>query len=264
MNNLTEIVPNIYRLVIPFLDIYTTVFIIKTPDGAALFDTATYEGDMDKYVFPALIALGISPEMLRYVFISHNHRDHAGGLNRLIRKFSQTCIVTRSNTLKEKYRTCSIIIPEDGDMFSDCLRIVSMPGHSLDCMGIFDIRTKTLLSGDCLQLYGIYGSGKWGSNISFPDKYLAVIDKLTNMDIDTIIASHNYYPCNYIARGKTETSRYLRECVDSLYRMKDAINENCHLDDETIARQYTEEYRLPTVAKHVVTAIREALDTGKI
>ena len=87
MTEYTAITPHIHRLVIPFLDIYTTVFVIKTPDGALLFDTATYPEDADNYILPALRDLGISQDALYGVVISHNHRDHAGSLSRIRQEF---------------------------------------------------------------------------------------------------------------------------------------------------------------------------------
>ena len=46
MQTITEIRPDIFRLTIPFEDIYTTVFFIRTAAGYLLFDTATYDSDI--------------------------------------------------------------------------------------------------------------------------------------------------------------------------------------------------------------------------
>ncbi len=83
MKSITKITENIYRLVIPFMDVYTTIFVIKTPKGAALFDTATYSEDVEQYIIPALEKLEMNAKMLKYVVISHNHRDHPGTFFRL-------------------------------------------------------------------------------------------------------------------------------------------------------------------------------------
>ena len=49
-----NIIGGIYRLKIPFESIYTSVFLIKTEQGNALVDCATYASDVDKYILPAL------------------------------------------------------------------------------------------------------------------------------------------------------------------------------------------------------------------
>ena len=56
MKELTLAAPHIHRLEVPFLDIYTTVFLVETEEGIVVFDTATYPEDMDTYLVPALRA----------------------------------------------------------------------------------------------------------------------------------------------------------------------------------------------------------------
>lgn len=262
--NIQNITDDSYRIVIPFLDIYTTVFILKTPDGVAVFDTATYDTDMDQYLFPALKELGVEKDQLKYVFISHNHRDHAGGLARFMEEYPATTIVARSDSIMEKYTANRVTAPEDGDLFLGCLRVVTIPGHTMDALAVYDIRSKTLFSGDCLQAYGIYGSGKWASNIRFPQEYFPAIEKVRGMEIETIVAAHNYHPCDYMATGKEQVARYLRECEIPLERIAEEIRRHPDWQDGEIAEYYTNTYRLPTLARVVVTAVREAMDVGNI
>jgi len=262
MKNLTQITPDIYRLEVPFLDIYTTVFFIKTPSGTMLFDTATYPEDMDNYIIPAAAELGIGSDELKYVFISHNHRDHAGGLERFAELYPNTSVVSRSRDICTKYTASGSVYPEDGHILLDALQVVTVPGHAPDAMAIFDTRTKTLLTGDSLQLFGIYGSGAWGANIGMPVEHLKALDKLRAMDISAIIASHDYHPCGYTAYGNAEISRYLDECSAALYRIKAAVAENSQLEDAEIAEIYNKTSGLPTVGARIFTAVRKASDMG--
>lgn len=117
--------------------------------------------------------------------------------------------------------------------------------------------TGTLLSGDCLQMYGLFGSGKWGANISMPLEYLAAIEKLRTMDLKTLAASHDYHPYGYLAQGEKEIGRYLNACVDALHGIKKRICENPSLSDEELAELYNSSGNLPTVGAHVFAAIRE-------
>lgn len=259
MNNLTAVTPDIHRLVIPFLDIYTTVFLIETPDGALLFDTATYPEDADNYILPALRQLGISRDTLHCVVVSHNHRDHAGSLPRIHQEFPEAFLLTGSAKLREQYPDANFLSAEDGTKVLNVLEVVTIPGHTGDAIGILDTRTGTLLSGDGLQLFGIYGSGKWGANISYPAAHRFAVEKLRSLPLNTIAASHDYHPCGYIARGKAEINAYLGACTEALDRIRDVILRHPEQDDETLAAEYNRNSGLPTVAAHVFAAMRKTI-----
>jgi glyoxylase-like metal-dependent hydrolase (beta-lactamase superfamily II) len=140
---------------VPYKDIYVGIYVIKTAGGAVLFDTAANDADVDGYIVPALEQLGVQ---LTHVFISHNHSDHAGGLARVAALYPDATILSRDGELKETYP--DILALEDGAMVTDCLQLVTIPGHTADSAALLDLRTNTLITGDCLQSYGIYGSGR--------------------------------------------------------------------------------------------------------
>ena len=259
MNGLTKITENIYRLTIPFSDIYTTVFLIKTSEGFVLYDTATYPEDFDHYIIPAFRKVMQDNDRIVYVVLSHSHRDHAGGLDRFIELFPEAVIVTGSSQIKEKYPEYNCFIPKDGQMLTETLRMIRIPGHAPDCIGLLDERTKTLLSGDSLQLYGIFGSGKWGANISTPLSHIEAVDKVKALEPAIIVASHDYHPYGYLAEGKENIEKYLEACKEALYNIKNQIAQNPDLDDEALAENYNSTGKLPTVGKHVFKAVRDTL-----
>lgn len=263
MNGLTKITPDIHRLVVPFLDIYTTVLFVNTPEGTVLFDTATYPEDIDKYIVPAMNELGITANELKYVVISHNHRDHAGGLARFAELYPNTVICAGSANCGERVPGREIKVLAEGDTLAGVLTAFSMPGHTSDCVGIFDTRTKTLLSGDALQLYGIYGSGAWGANISLIEEHIELGKRLHERDIAAIVASHDYHPCGWRAEGKAEVDRYIDECVGALYDIRDFMSAYLQLDDEGLAEMYNTG-KLPTVGKHVFKNLRVLMEAGKL
>lgn len=90
MKNITKINENLYRLEIPYKDIYTTVYLIKTDEGFLLFDAASYDEDIDNYIVPFLNEYNVTGETLKYVFISHDHIDHSGGLKAFMKKYPKT------------------------------------------------------------------------------------------------------------------------------------------------------------------------------
>jgi len=256
MTELTAVTPNIHRLVIPFLDIYTTVFIVTTDKGAVLIDTATYPEDIDSYIIPALQELNIPADKLLYAVITHNHRDHAGGLERFAQLFPNTVIAAGSIGCGERVPGRTVEVLTDGQTLLGPLQAVALPGHTFDFIGILDTRTKTLISGDGLQQYGIYGSGNWGANISLIPEHLALGKRLKQMEIETILASHNYHPGDWRADGKEAVHHYIDECANALFALKEYTVRYPELDDNALAAQYNAQSGLPTVGAHVFKALR--------
>ena len=88
---------------------------------------------------------------------------------------------------------------------------IYLPGHTEHSFGFFDISTKTLLSGDCLQLNGV---GKYRNGIANMDLYISSVNKLKRMDINRIVAAHEYDPFGSTAEGKSSVLRYLNKCYE--------------------------------------------------
>lgn len=263
MKELSKVNENIYRLVIPYKDIRTTVYFIKTSEGVMIFDTASASEDTDNYIVPALEIIGVSFCEVKYIFISHKHRDHAGGLGRLVEKIHNVRILSRSDVLKDEYgeKVCS---PEDGDTVMGCLKAVTIPGHTSDSCAILDTRTKTLITGDCLQVYGIFGSGDWGCNITYIREHIAAVEKVKNMDIEEIYTAHDYHPAGYCFKGKKEIEKALKGCIDPLLEIKNIIEKNPSLDDGAVREAYNGAAEVPTVSVSVVKAVRSGVEEGWI
>ena len=246
---------NIKRLIIPYKDIFTTVYAVITDEGVLVFDSASYEEDIEKSIVPFFDELGINADSIKYVFISHNHRDHAGGLETFMKSFPDACIVTRSPSLAEKFSEYKVICPDDGDVLLNNLEIISVPGHTEDSAAIFDSRTKTLISGDRLQLYGIFGSGAWGANIGLPAEHIEAVNKLKKMDIECILTAHDYHPYGYIYKGKEAALKALDACIAPLEEIREMIINNPSLNDEEVRKLYNEK-GYPTLNPKVIPAIR--------
>lgn len=258
-----EVAKNIYRVTTPYKDIYTTVIVIKTSLGAVLFDTATYREDVENVILPALDKLEIHGDDLKYIVLSHSHADHAGGLQWVAEAFPKALILSGNSAMKEKYGDV-LRCPEDGQLILDTLQILSVPGHSADSLCLLETATKTLISGDSLQLYGIYGSGAWGANVGLPAEHLEAVEKLRKLEIHRIIASHDYHPYGYMAEGKEAVRKYLDACGEALYRMLDFIRSREETDAEDLAMIYNAQSGLPTVNPRIFKAIYTAADLGRM
>jgi glyoxylase-like metal-dependent hydrolase (beta-lactamase superfamily II) len=264
MKELTKINDNFYRLITPYVDIFTSVYFIKTEEGVLIFDTASGEGDVDSYILPAMKEVGISLEDVKFIFISHNHKDHARGLKRLMEIMPRATIVSRSDKLQEDFADYSFIAPDDSTVIMSCLKVVTITGHTLDCSAIYDMRTKTLITGDCLQLYGIYGSGDWGCNVNFIPEHFEAVEKVRLWDIETVYTAHDYHPLGYKFVGKKQINDALDFCKKPLLEIKDIIENNPQLDDAEVRLAYNASANLPTVNVKVVAAVRKAIVEGKI
>ena len=259
MDLLTKINENIYRFKTPYKDIFTTVCVIKTEKGVMLFDAASYDTDTDEYILPALRELGIGADEINYIFISHDHNDHAGGLLTLLKHCTKAAVIGYGERLEGICEGRELIKPGEDDVFLDVLRVVFIPGHTKHSIAILDTRTGTLISGDGLQLYGIFGSGKWGANIGFPSEHIDAVEKLYKMDINEILPAHDYHPFGYRYVGREAVRKALDACIAPLAEIKWLIEENPELDDEGICKLYNADC-LPTVGERVVSAIRKELE----
>ncbi len=195
----------IFLLKIPFEDLYTSVYAVKAGEEIALIDTATTDFDVDTYIVPALREL-IKQEggALRYILLTHSHGDHAGGARRLSSLFPLVPVCAFAPMEFPSFRRLL-----DEEEMMGRLRVIHLPGHTPYSVGYFDTQSRLLLSGDCLQLRGV---GKYTNGISDRRAYLASLARLGGMEIDCIVASHDYVPLGSTARGREAVAQYLEAC----------------------------------------------------
>ena len=255
---------NIFRICTEYKGIFTTIYIIKTDEGVMIFDTASYECDIEEVLVPFLREKGIAASDVKGIFISHKHRDHAGGLPYLVKHYPDAVIYSASPVVAEEYAQYQVVYPEEGRTILSVLVPVAIPGHTADSCALLDTRTKTLITGDCFQVYGIFGQGDWACNITFIPEHLSAIEKVRGMDIEEIYTAHDYHPIGYCFIGKDCISKALDGCVEPLLNIKKMILTNPEMSDEEIRELYNKNGSLPTVSLGVVRAVRNAAAEGKI
>lgn len=125
--------------------------------------------------------LGVSPEQLAYIIVSHIHLDHAGGAGALIREFPNARVLVHPrgarhlidpsrliNAARQLYGASfdrlfgeifpvpedRINTPEDGESLDlgggRTLAIYHTPGHARHHMVLHDPLSRGVFSGDCL------------------------------------------------------------------------------------------------------------------
>ena len=140
------------------------------------------------------------------------------------------------------------------------LQVVTIPGHTQDSAALLDTRTKTLITGDSLQLYGIVGSEDWACNITLPKEHFEALEKVRTLNATNIIVAHDYYPYGYKAIGKEEVARVLDACIAPLEHLQEIILQNSALDDSSVREIYNKTEHIPTIRETVVAAMRRYLN----
>ena len=164
----------IFRLRIPFENLYTSVFLINADSTKILVDAAISSYDVDTYIVPALKKIEYQLSDINMLVLTHTHSDHSGGLGRILSLVPHLEVITDIREL------------------SDGLCTYPMAGHTKDSIGVLDTRTGTLISGDGLQGAGI---DKYRCSVDDKDAYLKTIDKIKKDErIENILFSHAYEP----------------------------------------------------------------------
>lgn len=200
MKKLSE---GLYKLTIPFEELYTSVFIAVSAQGTVIIDAAACPKDADRYIIPALQELGI--EVPDYLLLSHSHSDHVGAAERLCELFPEMKVRAMEEFPLPRWGPM-----RDGDVFAGRIRAVHLPGHTPFSFGFLDLPSGLLLTCDCLQLRGI---GKYVHGIGCMEEYLCSVEKIREMEISGIIAAHEYLPLGCTAIGKEQIRLYLDECI---------------------------------------------------
>ena len=185
----------IYRLKVPFMTVYTSVFLVKTESGAILVDCATTESDVKDYIVPALKKLGYEITDINAIVVTHDHGDHAGGLD--------TVTALAPN----------ITVVRDKRVLFDSICTYSLPGHTKDFIGVLDEMDGTLITGDGLQGAGV---GMFRCSLETPDGYLQTLEKIKeDKRVNTLLFSHEYEPWykNSMA-GREAILNCLADCID--------------------------------------------------
>ncbi len=188
----------IYRICIPFENIYTTSFVLVEGANAVILDSGNCDSDAEKYIIPEVKEMGVN---VKYLVSSHTHQDHHGGINALKMAFpNAVSVLFAENTLT------------DGQILLNRFKVLNLKGHTNDSLGILDLKTNTLLSCDSLQMYGI---DRFKTLVEDKEEYLKTIERIKSLSLDAIIASHEYEPLGSIAEGE-KISEFLQECVNAV------------------------------------------------
>lgn len=250
MNQFEKIIDGIYRLCIPFENIYTTVFLLVHENHIILVDNASSKEDVTQYILPALEKMDVEPTML---VCSHMHGDHAGGLDALKEIFPDVLVGILSK--EEKYRGKSYYHFEDGEFLTERYIVYNLQGHCEDSMGIYDCRNRILLSFDSLQMYGV---GNYGICVRNYKKYQETVERIRSLQPNVIISSHEYVPYGYYVEGTKAVELFLDKCIEAINLVSDLVKKNEYLENNQLKKMYHQIYLdLPPIEEFVIEGARE-------
>lgn len=250
MQMFTQETAGIFRLRVPFENLTASVFLLMTQKGPVLYDCATTAFDVENVILPALYEMSIAPEKLHAIVISHAHADHSGGLMTLLQHAPQIQVIAKA---PQKYET-AVYVPTDGEVLFESIQALYLPGHTLDCLGLYDLRSDTLLTADALQLQGV---GRFGCSLAAPDDYVKTIEKIRSLAPHKILTAHAYVPYGEKAEGAAEIAHYLSTCMDVWKEIEAFVTAHRHLNVEDITTAFHTQHPLwPPLPK---TTVKHAL-----
>ena len=256
-----KITDDIYRLETPVEGVWNGIIFVDGKEKI-LIDSGLDAQNIDECLVPALAQMGYQLSDVDWLLNTHCHGDHVGGHRRIVALGNVRVAVYRKSVPKihdplkysrliraafpehspaapavlEGVQECRVL--EEGEILAKRLQLIATPGHDDDCVCFYDLKTKTLITGDSLQGNGT-GSQGTALYMSLPD-YKKSLAKLRRMDIHNIVSGHPYLFSGDKAIGKANTVEYLDKC-EQMIQIYDAFIrkelENGERDIATISEQ---------------------------
>jgi len=159
-------------------------------ENATLIDTGV--GNRANPIFPQLAELGVKPENIEQVVLTHAHHDHAMGIYLILEKTTPKVFIHEedsryiASSLGERLQTV-----KDGDVIETAIgsfKVYWTPGHTRGSMCLYNYKHKILISGDTVFPEGYYGryDGPGGSL----EAIISSLKKLTELDVEVMLPGH--------------------------------------------------------------------------
>lgn len=212
---------NLYKLDVPFSEFYTSVFFLRLSSNEwAVVDTATTAGDVNTYIVPAAAKLGIQLTQIKAILLTHDHGDHAGGMPTLLPKCPNATVygVSATNSAAgSRYQS----IADGVSLFGGVVKMVTLRGHAADACGYYDTRSKTVMTGDSIQFYGVgyYGCQVYTTARDYENSMEKLKGMISDSVIENVIISHPYVPVGAVSKGRENSLQYMtkaQQCYEDI------------------------------------------------
>ena len=159
-------------------------------ENAVIVDTGV--GNSTNSVWPQLEELGIAPENVKGIVLTHAHHDHAMGAFIILEKASPRVFV---HTMDTKYIAsrfgANLVKVEQGDLIETerwPLKVIWTPGHTEGGMCLYNEDERILFSGDTVFPDGYYG--RYDGDSGNLEEIVESLRKLTEIDVDVMLPGH--------------------------------------------------------------------------
>jgi len=149
-------------------------------------------GNWANPVWPQLEEIGIQPDNIDKIIITHAHHDHASGAFIILQRTNPKVYIHKDDT---RYIATSLgenlVKVQEGDTIETelwPLTVIHTPGHTEGGMTLHNQQHKLMFTGDTVFADGLYGNyiGEGGSIHQMVNS----LTKLTQHNVDIIMPGH--------------------------------------------------------------------------
>jgi metallo-beta-lactamase class B len=179
---------------------------VLTDEGIVVIDPI-FDYSVEAEVVEGLASLGLDPATIRYVIVSHAHRDHAGGARHLQERFGARVVLAPADwdlldsSGGDWPKPERDIEAEDGHELTlggKTLRIVHTPGHTPGTIStIIPVHdggtphTAVLVGGTAFNFMGRAEEARWFQ--AYIDSAERLLDVAAELGVDVLLSNHPQY-----------------------------------------------------------------------
>lgn len=181
----TEVVPNVYQQRLAHAKV------VYLSEQNLLVDTAP-ESEWER-----LVEFLDDRGAVNTLFLSHGHGDHIGNAEKVIERFDPEVLIPENEPLDDlNLEDSSITEVSDGEVITDGVEVVEIPGHTQGICALYLPDKETLLATDVLDgadrrglpsEYLLPPPGKFNWNSDAAEENL---EKLLELSFETAIVTH--------------------------------------------------------------------------
>lgn len=203
----------IYQLKIPYSDVYMSVFFVRDINDWFIIDTGSSGLVASNYIIPAANAIELPIENVKAIVVTRKDNDHVGGLGVLAAAYPNAKIYGIWQHFPSGISNTFVV----GTYVGSCLEMINVGGYGDNAFVCYDNRSKTLLTGDVLQFFGV---SKLGCRVENIEEYYTSLKELCELEIDNVIASMPFCPNGAYAIGRDASKKYLNDCIATMDSIK--------------------------------------------
>ena len=177
---------------------HASTHIIDTGEGLILIDPG-YE-ETFHIVLNNIWKVGLNPEDIKYIVLTHGHLDHTGATNKLLELTDATTFLGKYDLDKvQSYMTPDVLL-EDGDVINlgnTTIRFVHTPGHTPGTMSLF----FNITDGEKTYKAGMFGGAghntlvkayleKYNISRDVRDTFRKSIFKIRDEEVEVFVGNH--------------------------------------------------------------------------